>query len=751
MYKTYKSQKVNSKYVNLEINGKLFPSWILKNFKHYHLPKIILAPGSDPCKNITENLKNQKKELRKYQQFVGEYLNNESPYNSILVYHGLGTGKSATAINVYNILYNASPKWNLFILLKTSLKESWLAEIKTFIDNNEMQNNIYIIGYDSPNSYNQYIEKKKMANPVYNSLYIIEEAHNFINSVYSNVKQGIFKNAVSLYDAILQDKKEKPETRVVLLSGTPMINKPFELSLLFNLLRPDTFPTNEEEFNKLFVNSEEHMGLNKSMKNLFQRRILGLVSYYYGSTPDYFAESKYYSVNAEMSTYQYEKYLKAQKLEDEITLNMLKKNKKSSLFRTYTRQATNFVFPNNIERPRPSDFKLTELEIIENTGDERKKKEYQNKINKYILDFKKLLNEQDLLDKKNNHTIDNDIESYINSNITYEEFNKDLKKKSLVYNLLYNCSTKYVCAALTILRNPGTGLVYANYVKVEGLEMFKIYLSYFNFGTNKKYNYVEFHSEVGDIKQRYEGMKLFNNINNIDGSKYKLILISAAGTEGLNLKNTRHVHILDPYWNETRIIQVIGRAIRLCSHVDLPIKDRKVNIYRYHSIYKKSNKKLVDHSIECVAKKKHEIENSFLEAIKEAAIDCALYKNHNMLTINYNCFQFNENSLFDKYIGPAYRKDINQDIDFENGLNSNKYQVLTIKVKKIKAVKILSIDPIKYSVPEDYLYNKKTNVVYDIDLHFAIGKIAIKNNIPEFFKDNIYIIDKVIPIPTISQ
>ena len=52
----------------------------------------------------------------------------------------------------------------------------------------------------------------------------------------------------------------------------------------------------------------------------------------------------------------------------------------------------------------------------------------------------------------------------------------------------------------------------------------------------------------------------------------KVIMITKAGAEGLDLKNVRNVHIMEPYWYETRIQQVIGRAARYNSHIDLPEK-----------------------------------------------------------------------------------------------------------------------------------------------------------------------------------
>ena len=51
-------------------------------------------------------------------------------------------------------------------------------------------------------------------------------------------------------------------------------------------------------------------------------------------------------------------------------------------------------------------------------------------------------------------------------------------------------------------------------------------------------------------------------------------MISPAGAEGLTLISTRQVHIMEPYWNQSRLDQVIGRAIRYCSHKDLPEEDK---------------------------------------------------------------------------------------------------------------------------------------------------------------------------------
>ena len=108
----------NNSYINLKINGRLFPSWLLLNFKKYKLPEVLQIDGDDPCKRKT------KLELRKYQEFLSTFLDFRSPHKDILVYHGMGSGKTGSVINIYNILYNYTPGWNVFILIKASLRKS---------------------------------------------------------------------------------------------------------------------------------------------------------------------------------------------------------------------------------------------------------------------------------------------------------------------------------------------------------------------------------------------------------------------------------------------------------------------------------------------------------------------------------------------------------------------------------------------------------------------------------------------------
>ena len=75
------------------------------------------------------------------------------------------------------------------------------------------------------------------------------------------------------------------------------------------------------------------------------------------------------------------------------------------------------------------------------------------------------------------------------------------------------------------------------------------------------------------------------DIGNKRGELCRVFCITAAGAEGLSLKNVRGVHIMEPYWNDVRMAQVKGRAVRICSHQELPLKDRNVRIYTYMTVY----------------------------------------------------------------------------------------------------------------------------------------------------------------------
>jgi len=242
---------------------------------------------------------------------------------------------------------------------------------------------------------------------------------------------------------------------------------------------------------------------------------------------------------------------------------------------------------------------------------------------------------------------------------------------------------------------------------------------------------------------------MYNDIKNIDGKIIKIIMISPAGSEGITLENTRQIHILEPYWNETRIEQLIARGIRFCSHKNIPVKDRSVEVYRY-KVMRSNKKQTTDQLIEQIAKSKETLIQSFLGAVRKSAIDCELFKGANMMKDEYQCFKFDEPSLFEKTVGPAYKQDIYYDMKLESGLNSSKSISKKIRVIKIKG--IIQYEDGTQSSKQDFWYSTESGVVYDVELDFPVGKVLMDSNgIPNKLDKDTYIISVLIDIPMVKN
>jgi len=163
-----------------------------------------------------------------------------------------------------------------------------------------------------------------------------------------------------------------------------------------------------------------------------------------------------------------------------------------------------------------------------------------------------------------------------------------------------------------------------------------------------------------------------------------VIGITGAGAEGISLKNCRSVHIMEPYWNNVRLDQVKGRAIRICSHKDLPFEEREVELYTYYTIFSEEQKRgnkidvtirdadkdritnrlmTSDENVFYVSERKDKINQELLTIMKESAVDCDLNTADN---IGVQCLQINGRP--DQYIfDPNLQVDISiTGIEFED-------------------------------------------------------------------------------------
>jgi len=152
--------------------------------------------------------------------------------------------------------------------------------------------------------------------------------------------------------------------------------------------------------------------------------------------------------------------------------------------------------------------------------------------------------------------------------------------------------------------------------------------------------------------------------DNRDGRVARIFMITQSGAEGISLFNTRQVHVMEPYWNNVRIQQVIGRAIRLCSHMNLPWEERTVEVYRYLSVFDvaKGQKYLPDMNLTTdeiifdIAGKKQRLADGLAEIAQSAAVDCELHAFEHGETIK--CFKFAAGARPAFMFHPDWQKDL---------------------------------------------------------------------------------------------
>jgi len=208
--------------------------------------------------------------------------------------------------------------------------------------------------------------------------------------------------------------------------------------------------------------------------------------------------------------------------------------------------------------------------------------------------------------------------------------------------------------------------------------------------------------------------------NNFMGEIIKVLMITASGAEGINLRNVRWVHITEPYWQPVRIEQVIGRARRICSHNDL--KDEKlrtVNVMLYimtftpqqmaddsslqlriNDVSKKNAQQPLstDEALFEISSIKEEINHQLLLAIKQASIDCVIHRD-SASKERLKCFTFGSVTSNKFAFSPAIE---NEESDAASARNT-----------KQTTLKLVSMEMKIAGENKQFAYDKVTNIVYD--------------------------------------
>lgn len=537
-------------------------------------------------KSIKQICNPQKFELQMPQKFLSEFINPKTPYTGVLVYHRIGAGKTCTAVRIGE---QWKHKYRIIVVVPASLKTNFRNELRSACaDGHYLKKSEEKLLKELHPTDPEYKKIIELSNKRMDKYYDIYSYHKFINLV-KDEKISLNKcvliideiqNMISEYGIFytnlkkLIDKSDK-NLRVILLSATPMFDKPNEIALTMNLLRiPVPLPTGTD-FNRLFIdvryNNKGRVEYRTKNMDLFKKHIKGYISYFRGAPPIVFPHMDIKYVKCRMDTFQYRAYkivneaeskkyqAKKKKLEENLDVSDLSNN-----FFIGTRIISNIVYPNKKINKTGFDI-LTKKEIRENLG-------------KYSCKFKKLY-----------------------SNIRREE------GKIFIYSEFKNYGG--IKAFTKVLEAHG----YKDYaVHGEGHKRYAVW------------------SGDESINKKEEIRSVYNLRENNDGSIIKILLGTSAIKEGVSLKAVRYVHILEPYWNMSRLDQIIGRASRLCSHKDLPESERNVQVYIYlaklpKEVYEKNRSQMsVDEYILNIAVEKQKIIKEFELAIKESAIDCML-------------------------------------------------------------------------------------------------------------------------------
>lgn len=498
-------------------------------------------------------------------------------------------------------------------------------------------------------------------------------------------------------------------------------------------------PEDQEEFNRYFIN----FGTNKiSNPKLFMKRVIGTVSFYSTYSPALYPSVSKHEVALPMTDYQFPIYEEARAKEHKK--ESLSKNKTDSdnpfastgqVYRFYSRAICNFVFPENIKRPFPSKLSMTkgELDTIDEEDVEGQSKSatassVTKKVERdeYILELNKALDalSHDMYQKQ----------SYLNAdNITK-----------------YSPKFKYILDKILDLH--GNALVYSQFRKVEGLGVLGLVLKANGFaefklkklssgewdididkadlnkpkfamftGNNDESKIIlkifnsDFETLPDNIKRKLDSLKSLEEDTNLHGSLIKVIMITQSGAEGISLKNVRQVHIIEPYWNHVRMDQVVGRAVRTCSHVALPPNERHVDVFTYYTtlspqqldksftLRTKDKGLSTDEYIYNIAKRKASIIESILELIKKAALDCGINaKKHK----NVKCFSFPTNMNTNELVFNHNITDDPLDYQYETDIVQVNWDGKVIKTKL-----------------GNFLVKTSNNNVYDYDLYVDSGKL----------------------------
>lgn len=609
--------------------------------------------------------------LSPHQRFVKNFMSFNTPYNSLLLYHGLGTGKTCSAMTIceemreymkkvsssQQIIIIASPnvqdnfksqlfdknklkrfggKWNIESCVGTNLidevtqntvgdikKEKVIRSVERLIRKYYM-----FIGYQEfSNLFNKKILKslenisldddqksdiiKKRIQTVFgNCLIVVDEAHN--------LRPGN-KTDKGVANALTQIVENTSNLRLLLLSATPMYHSPQEIVWLLNLMcKNDKIPTLDikEVFDakgnlKKIADPDGNL-IEIGAKKLAQK-MSGHISFVRGENPFTFPFSLY------PSEFKRDKSVKSLEKYPELMLNgtpiiqpieyldcymsdvgtrqqLVYKNILNELINTITDDEDgekkledmegfgyNFIQPlldaliisfpslssDEHEQSNVSYLNYTGKTGLENVMDYTTKSGYNTDYS-----YKK-----DIFDKFGRFFSKDKIGEYSGKIKSILESVENSDGITLIYSQFLEGSL--IPMALALEEHGYQRTPVSNGSNMFSKEEWDLIKQKTNFKKAGEYAFIS--GNIGYSPNNAKELAELVKDENKNGEKIKVVLISRAGSEGLDFKNVRQLHILEPWYNTKRIEQIIGRGVRNCSHKSLPFEKRNVSIYLHAS------------------------------------------------------------------------------------------------------------------------------------------------------------------------
>jgi hypothetical protein len=713
-----------------EFNDPLF------NIKIAHKKEFQETKFDDTIYNIvkqSDEMCESKFELMPHQLFVKNFLSINTPYNSLLLYHGLGTGKTCSAIGVAEemrrymsqvgirdkIIVVASP--NVQGNFRSQLfDETKLVQVVNATNPEEYTWNIESCVGDSllreinPNSVRNMPREKIVSNiqAIINTWYEFMGYGQLANYIVNKTKVGedtgftveerkamelnniraVFNNKCIIIDEVhnisqTEDNKHKTtgtllmqvakyakNMRLLLLSATPMFDTYKEIIWLTNLMNANdkrSLIDATDVFDPA-GNFKESAGMDalgnpkESGKELLIRKLTGYVSYVRGENPYTFPFRVYPDVfSKEHTFFSGIPYPEIQVNDKPVptALSHIKVYLNTIASDSYQMMAYKYIV-NSIKKNARNAY--DDLRDLNNFDILQKPIECLNMVYPHA-EFEKAIQKTDILRGDGLITVAIG-ENGLNHIMTYQEkgMKNQFEYKSGVVekygrvfspNILSKYSKKIANICEIIRKSDGIVLIYSQYID-GGVVPIALALEEMGFAkySSSSQNKSLFRkppcepldattmlpkSQVPekDFHQAtyimITGDKLYSPTNttdiayakqkeNRDGSRVKVVIISKAGSEGLDFKHIRQIHIVEPWFNMNRIEQIIGRGVRNLSHCALPFPQRNVQIYLHGTVFEGEKEEAVDLYVYRIAEKKALQIGKVSRVLKTIATDCLL-------------------------------------------------------------------------------------------------------------------------------